>query len=423
MSFEAGAISFDLSIPVLAVFFWTILGALPRGIVKHLRPKQETPKTRHAHSQISQLHPSLPTWLPVARTCPRQGRPPSRDSAIAVEWGVVLGTSGTGGNTSKKWLRAEKLFAICDGQHFDQKNIKESMIHVSENLLHILHRTRFFTMADCQNLQAQVGRLLLGPLRSWRGSTCHQKFHRRNIPSDAAEMKRQWAQLSNQSREMPWTWSTLLIFLASFPNLDWIVILLAIACSGGGSCCHDSSRHGWACPEASRGRIVCNYVLVSQGLCSPNHELESLMNSIQILAHSAVIQADLPIFPVYIVLPARSAQAWHQPCGIEGWVGNGASCCSLGCGSCMQIGEECWECPPHIFRSALCHTRYVLDHIRMMMIRSLQKMPNDWPNDQVSPGDRFVGWIRHPASWPTFFCFDASTLPHTVLGSFLALSR
>ena len=286
------------------------------------------------------------------------------------------------------------------------------MIHVSENLLHILHRTRFFTMADCQNLQAQVGRLLLGPLRSWRGSTCHQKFHRRNIPSDAAEMKRQWAQLSNQSREMPWTWSTLLIFLASFPNLDWIVILLAIACSGGGSCCHDSSRHGWACPEASRGRIVCNYVLVSQGLCSPNHELESLMNSIQILAHSAVIQADLPIFPVYIVLPARSAHAWHQPCGIEGWVGNGASCCSLGCGSCMQIGEECWECPPHIFRSALCHTRYVLDHIRMMMIRSLQKMPNDWPNDQVSPGDRFVGWIRHPASWPTFFllwCFDPPT--------------
>ena len=204
------------------------------------------------------------------------------------------------------------------------------MIHVSENLLHILHRTCFFSVADCQNLQAQVGCLLLGPLRSWRGSTCHQKFHRRNIPSDAVEMKRQWAQLSNQSPEMPWTWSTLLIFLASFPNLDWIVILLAIACSGGGSCCHDSSRHGWACPEASRGRIVCNYVLVSQGLCSPNHELVSLMNSIQILAHSAVIQADLPIFPVWIVLPARSAQAWHQPCGIEGWVGNGASCCSLG---------------------------------------------------------------------------------------------
>lgn len=95
---------------------------------------------------------------------------------------MVLGTSGTGGNTSKKGLQAEKFFAICDGQHFDEENIKESMIHVSENLL---------TVADCQNLQAQVGCLLLGPLRSWRGSTCHQKFHRRNIPSDAVEMKRQ----------------------------------------------------------------------------------------------------------------------------------------------------------------------------------------------------------------------------------------
>ena len=41
-------------------------------------------------------------------------------------------------------------------------------------------------------------------------------------------------------------------------------------------------------------------------------------------------------------------------------------------------------------------------------------------NDQVSPGDRFVGWIRHPASWPwwgieelqytTFlWCFDPPT--------------
>ena len=55
MSFEAGAISFDLSIPVLAVFSWTILGALPRGIVKYLPPKQETPKTKHAFPDYQSL--------------------------------------------------------------------------------------------------------------------------------------------------------------------------------------------------------------------------------------------------------------------------------------------------------------------------------------------------------------------------------